>query len=139
MQRRLPNDWSCKRPTGVYPIASPSAFVLFASLAAAPQFKILTSEILDLPSMATDPKFASPSNRVANRVELCDKIERRLREESRDVWMVKFKGKGYRRVLINVTSAFVEASCFLQGSIRTYQQHCADLPASTGTGSWDYG
>ena len=59
------------------------------------QFKILSSEILELPSVAADPKFASPSERVVNRVELCDLIERRLREESRDVWMVKFKGKGY--------------------------------------------
>ncbi|KAF8513242.1 CAIB/BAIF family enzyme [Gautieria morchelliformis] len=58
------------------------------------QFKILSAEILELPSMATDPRFASPSDRVANRVELCSEIERRLREESRDVWMVKFKGKG---------------------------------------------
>ena len=92
MQRRLPNDWCCERSTGVSHRVRllVSNTSLFAS-----QFRILSAEILELPSMATDPKFSSPSDRVANRVELCGRIERRLKEESRDVWMVKFKGKGY--------------------------------------------
>jgi hypothetical protein len=41
-----------------------------------------------------DQKFASPSARVTNRVELIDILERRLKEETRDVWMTKFKGRG---------------------------------------------
>lgn len=91
MQRRLPNDWCCERSTGVCLTVCVFCYLTLLSS----QFRILSAEILELPSMATDPKFSSPSDRVANRVELCEKIERRLKEESRDVWMVKFKGKGY--------------------------------------------
>ncbi|KIJ28293.1 hypothetical protein M422DRAFT_235663 [Sphaerobolus stellatus SS14] len=58
------------------------------------QFGILSTQILDLPELASDPKFALPHNRVQNREELVDIIERRLKEETRDVWIEKFKGKG---------------------------------------------
>jgi len=35
-----------------------------------------------------------PHDRVKNREELIDIIEQRLREETRDVWIEKFWGKG---------------------------------------------
>jgi succinate---hydroxymethylglutarate CoA-transferase len=93
------------------PSFSPSALLLPS------QFRILSAEILELPSMATDPKFASPSERVANRVELCDKIEHRLRQESRDVWMMKFKGKGYLSHLHPCITMITQVACS-QGPIR---------------------
>lgn len=58
------------------------------------QFGILTSQILGMPQVAIDPKFATPCDRVTNREELIDIITKRLKEESRDVWIEKFKGKG---------------------------------------------
>ncbi|KAF8523689.1 CoA-transferase family III domain-containing protein [Hysterangium stoloniferum] len=58
------------------------------------QFGILATQILELPHLAIDPKFAAPSDRVAHREELIGIIERRLREEPQDVWVRKFRGKG---------------------------------------------
>ena len=58
------------------------------------QFRILTTQILELPDLADDPKFATPGDRVAHRDELVGLIQRRLREEPQDVWVAKFWGKG---------------------------------------------
>lgn len=54
----------------------------------------MVTQILDLPELATNPKFIAPSDRVKNRVELIDAIQSRLMEETREYWLKKFKGKG---------------------------------------------
>lgn len=58
------------------------------------QFRILTEEILERPSLSSDKRFLTNSLRVANRTVLVDIISKALREHPREYWISRFTGKG---------------------------------------------
>lgn len=50
--------------------------------------------MLELPELATDPRFASNDARVQNRTELVRKITQRLMQHERGYWLDQFRGHG---------------------------------------------
>ncbi|KAF6757545.1 CoA-transferase family III domain-containing protein, partial [Ephemerocybe angulata] len=58
------------------------------------QFKILAEKVLDLPALASDPKFSTNDARVANRTELVQIINEALMKRDRDYWLERFQGLG---------------------------------------------
>ncbi|KIY45550.1 CAIB/BAIF family enzyme [Fistulina hepatica ATCC 64428] len=65
------------------------------------QFQTLAEKVLLIPSLQTDPKFATNQARVENRAELIQIIEDALMREPRDVWLKRFEGKGIPHGPIN--------------------------------------
>uniref|UniRef100_A0A8H7XST4 Uncharacterized protein n=1 Tax=Psilocybe cubensis TaxID=181762 RepID=A0A8H7XST4_PSICU len=58
------------------------------------QFKTLAEKILEDPSLATNPKFATNDARVANRAELLEIITGVLAKHTKDHWLQRFTGLG---------------------------------------------
>jgi len=58
------------------------------------QFKLLAENILDEPSLVTNPKFSTNNARVANRAEIVKIITDRLVQHERDHWLKAFSGLG---------------------------------------------
>jgi succinate---hydroxymethylglutarate CoA-transferase len=58
------------------------------------KFNILAEKVLEQPTLATDPKFATNNARVANRTELIQIITDVLTQHDRDYWLKRFTGLG---------------------------------------------
>ncbi|KAI0345904.1 CAIB/BAIF family enzyme [Trametopsis cervina] len=58
------------------------------------QFNLFATKILKRPELATDPKFNTNGNRVANRAELVKIITDTLQERDRDHWLQELTGLG---------------------------------------------
>lgn len=58
-----------------------------------PQFA-RAAEVLDVPDLADDPRFATNAARVQHRAELLPTIQRRLRTAGRDAWLERFRQVG---------------------------------------------
>ncbi|PFH53883.1 hypothetical protein AMATHDRAFT_186479 [Amanita thiersii Skay4041] len=58
------------------------------------QFKNLAEKVLDVPTLATDSRFASNEARVKNREVLVGIISDTLRGKTREYWLSRFKGVG---------------------------------------------
>jgi len=58
------------------------------------QFNILAEKVLEDPSLATDPKFATNDARVKNRMELVRIITNVLMKHDRSHWLQRFTGLG---------------------------------------------
>lgn len=52
------------------------------------------SEVLDLPSLKTDPRFADNAGRMANRSELVSVIEQALQSRRTEEWVIEFERAG---------------------------------------------
>jgi len=58
------------------------------------QFNILAEKVLENPSLAANPKFATNDARVKNRTELVRIITGALMKHDRDHWLQRFTGLG---------------------------------------------
>ncbi|PPQ81281.1 hypothetical protein CVT25_015065 [Psilocybe cyanescens] len=58
------------------------------------QFKTLAEKVLEDPSLATNPKFATNDARVENRTDLLDIITGVLVKHTKDYWLERFTGIG---------------------------------------------
>ncbi|KAF8636035.1 hypothetical protein AX15_000192 [Amanita polypyramis BW_CC] len=65
------------------------------------QFRILAAKVLELPELATNPRYSSNEARVKNRVELLRIISDKLQEHDREFWLDRFKGLGVPHGPIN--------------------------------------
>lgn len=58
------------------------------------QFKKLVDNVLLMPKLLTDPRFANNSARVENRGALVKIITDVLMQNNRDYWLSEFRGLG---------------------------------------------
>ena len=58
------------------------------------QFKKLVENVLRIPELLTDPRFANNAARVGNRGALVKIITDVLLQNTRDYWLSEFKGLG---------------------------------------------
>ncbi|KZS87293.1 CAIB/BAIF family enzyme [Sistotremastrum niveocremeum HHB9708] len=81
------------------------------------QFRILTEDILERPSLSSDERFLTNSLRVANRAVLVEIISKALQEHSRDHWIARFTGKGVPFGPINnIAQTFSHPQAVARGS-----------------------
>ena len=92
LQRWFYHDWRWKRETGVQSHVHQSC--RRSRLKIVSQFKKLVENVLRMPELLTDPRFANNHARVENRDALVKIITDILVQNTRDHWLAEFEGLG---------------------------------------------
>ncbi|EGG11990.1 uncharacterized protein MELLADRAFT_32982 [Melampsora larici-populina 98AG31] len=70
-------------------------------------------DVLDLPSLKTNPLYSTNSSRVTNRLKLIEIINQKLKSQSTSEWLKKFKTSGLPHSKINsIQEGFDESQSF---------------------------